>query len=141
MGAQAGDTVKIHYTGILDDGSQFDSSQGREPLEFTLGSGQVIPGFDAGVTGMEVGESKTVRIPAAEAYGEKRDDMMLEVNREQIPAEIDVELGMGLALQGPDGRPTSVTVADISEDTVTLDANHQLAGEALTFELELVEIV
>lgn len=140
MSAKAGDTVKIHYTGTLTDGTQFDSSAGREPLEFTLGSGQVIPGFDDGVTGMNVGESKTIHIPAAQAYGDKREDMLITVNRAQVPEDIEVQLGMGLTLQGPDGRPTNVKVVDITEETLTLDANHQLAGEDLTFALELVAI-
>lgn len=140
MAARAGDTVQVHYTGTLDDGSTFDSSEGREPLEFTLGSGQVIRGFEEAVTGMEVGESKIVNIPAEEAYGPRRDDLTLELSREQIPAEIDLEPGMGLSLQQPDGQTIPVKVAELKGDSVVLDANHPLAGEALTFELELKAI-
>lgn len=140
MAARAGDTVQVHYTGTLEDGSTFDSSEGREPLEFTLGSGQVIRGFEEAVTGMEVGESKIVNIPAEEAYGPRRDDLRLELSREQIPAEIELEPGMGLSLQQPDGQTIPVKVAELKGDSVVLDANHPLAGEALTFELELKAI-
>ena len=140
MAAQAGDTVAVHYTGTLDDGRTFDSSQGREPLEFRLGGGQVISGFDEAVAGMEVGEQKTVRIPAEDAYGPRRDDLLLELRREQIPPEIDLEVGMGLSVQQPDGQPLPVTVAALGEGSVTLDANHPLAGEDLTFDLTLVAI-
>jgi peptidylprolyl isomerase len=139
--AQAGDTVRVHYTGTLDDGTVFDSSTGREPLEFTLGEGQVIAGFEEAVTGMEVGETKASRIDADEAYGSRRDDLLLDVPREQIPAEIDLQIGQQLTLQQPNGQAVPVTVAELSDETVTLDANHPLAGEALTFELTLVEIV
>lgn len=141
MSAKTGDTVKVHYTGTLDDGTQFDSSAGREPLEFRLGTGQVIQGFDDGVTGMAIGEKKTVNIPAAEAYGEQRPEMMLDINRAEVPADIELELGMKLMMQGQNGQPMPVTVAALSEESVTLDANHELAGKALTFELELVEII
>lgn len=139
--AQAGDTVRVHYTGTLDDGTVFDSSTGREPLEFTLGEGRVIAGFEEAVTGMEVGETKTSRIDADEAYGPRREDLLLDVPREQIPSEIDLQVGQQLTLQQPNGQAVPVTVADFSDETVTLDANHPLAGEALTFELTLVEIV
>ena len=140
MAAQSGDTVKIHYTGTLDDGSVFDSSEGREPLGFTLGSGQVIQGFDDAVTGMEIGESKTVRIPAHEAYGESRDDLILQVPRDQVPPEVELELGMQLSVQQQNGGAVPVTVVEITDDTVKLDANHALAGKALTFALELVAV-
>ena len=139
--AQAGDTVRVHYTGTLDDGTVFDSSTGREPLEFTLGEGRVIAGFEEAVTGMEVGETKTSRIDADEAYGPRREDLLLDVPREQIPSEIDLQVGQQLTLQQPNGQAVPVTVAEFSDETVTLDANHPLAGEALTFELTLVEIV
>ena len=138
MAAQSGDNVKIHYTGTLDDGSVFDSSEGRDPLGFTLGSGQVIQGFDDAVTGMEVGESKTVRIPANEAYGEARDDLVLEMPRDQVPPDVEIELGMQLSVQQQNGQAVPVTVVEISDKTVKLDANHALAGKALTFALELV---
>ena len=140
MAAQSGDTVKIHYTGTLDDGSVFDSSEGRAPLGFTLGSGQVIQGFDDAVTGMEIGESKTVRIPAQDAYGESRDDLILQVPRDQVPPEVELELGMQLSVQQQNGQAVPVTVVEITDDTVTLDANHALAGKALTFALELVSV-
>ena len=140
MAARAGNTVAVHYTGTLDDGRTFDSSQGREPLAFQLGGGQVISGFDEAVAGMEVGEQQTVRIPAEDAYGPRRDDLLLELRREQIPPEIDLEVGMGLSVQQPDGQPLPVTVAALGDNSVTLDANHPLASEDLTFDLTLVAI-
>lgn len=139
--AATGQTVRIHYTGTLADGTQFDSSEGRAPLEFTLGSGQVIPGFDVAVTGMEVGATKTVTIPAAQAYGEPRPEMVLEVGRDQFPAGVVPEVGQELHLQTPEGQHVPVRVVEVADDTVMLDANHALAGEDLTFALELVEIV
>ena len=138
--AKAGDNVQIHYTGTLDDGSTFDSSEGREPLAFTLGSGQVIKGFDDGVTGMSVGEEKTIHIPCEDAYGPINPAMMQDVPREQIPDEIPLELGMMLQMQGQAGDVIPVTVVNITDDTVTLDANHMLAGKDLTFALKLVSI-
>lgn len=141
MPAQPGNTVRVHYTGTLADGSQFDSSEGREPLEFTLGSGQVIPGFDEGVTGMEVGESRTITIPAEQAYGPRRPEMLLTVPREQFPEGIEPELGQQLQLGTASGDTLVATVTDVGDEAVVLDANHQLAGEDLTFELTLEEIV
>ncbi|WP_299351668.1 peptidylprolyl isomerase [uncultured Shimia sp.] len=138
--AKSGDTVRIHYTGTLSDGSVFDSSDGREPLEFTLGSGQVIPGFDTGVTGMEVGDKKTIEIPCDQAYGPINPEAMQDVPRDQIPAEIPLEVGLQLQMQSPQGQVMPVTVAKLTDDTVTLDANHMLAGKDLTFALELVSI-
>jgi FKBP-type peptidyl-prolyl cis-trans isomerase 2 len=138
--AKAGDDVQIHYTGTLDDGSTFDSSEGRDPLAFKLGSGQVIKGFDDGVTGMSVCEEKTIHIPCEDAYGPINPAMMQDVPREQIPAEIPLELGMMLQMQGQAGDVIPVKVANITEDTVTLDANHMLAGKDLTFALKLVSI-
>lgn len=138
--ARSGDTVRIHYTGTLADGSVFDSSRGRDPLEFTLGGGQVIPGFDAAVDGMEVGEEKTVTIAAADAYGPRRRDLVLEVPRSQFPPHIEVAPGQRLQLsQGEE--VFVVTVRDATNDAVLLDANHPLAGEDLTFALELLEVV
>ena len=137
--ARQGDTVRIHYTGTLADGSVFDSSEGREPLEFTLGGGQVIAGFDDAVTGMSVGQQKTVTIPADQAYGGRRDDLMLAVPRADFPPNISPEVGDQLQL-GDGGRTMVVTVREVSPDRVLLDANHPLAGEDLTFALELVEI-
>lgn len=138
--AKAGDTVKVHYTGTLDNGSEFDSSRGRDPLEFTLGEQRVIPGFEDAVNGMSVGDTVTTRVPPEQAYGERRNDLILEVDRGQFPDDVTPEVGMRLALQQPDGQPVPVTVADVKDDSVMLDANHQLAGETLTFEIELVSI-
>ena len=135
-----GQKVKIHYTGTLDDGSQFDSSAGRDPLEFEMGAGMVIPGFEKGVEGMDVGEKKTIHIPAAEAYGERREEMIMQFERSQLPEGLDPTVGMGLQMQGPEGQPVPVTVTAVDEENITIDANHQLAGQNLNFELELVEI-
>ncbi len=139
--ASAGDTVRVHYTGTLADGTEFDSSAGREPLEFTVGGGQVIAGFDEAVTGMTPGESQTVEIPADEAYGPRRMEMMLNVSPDQFPEGMDPEVGQELQLSQPDGQAVVVRVAEVSDDGVTLDANHPLAGEDLTFEITLEEIV
>ena len=135
-----GKKVKIHYTGTLDDGKQFDSSVGRDPLEFEMGAGMVIPGFETGVKDMEVGEKKSIHIPAAEAYGEKRDDMVMEFERSQLPEGLEPEVGMGLQMQGPQGQPVPVQITAVAEETITIDANHPLAGQNLNFELELVEV-
>lgn len=138
--AKKGDIVRIHYTGTLDDGTTFDSSAGRDPLEFLLGSGQVIKGFDDGVMGMAVGEKKTVNIPCEYAYGPVNEAMVQDVPREQIPAEIPLEVGLMLQMQGPGGQVLPVKVVTVTDEAVTLDANHDLAGKDLTFALELVEI-
>lgn len=138
--AKRGDTVRVHYTGRLDDGTVFDSSREREPLEFTVGEGQVITGFERAVEGMEVGEARETRIEADDAYGERRDDLVLDLPKEQVPEGMEIEPGMRLELRQPDGQAVPVTVAEVNEESVTLDANHPLAGWALTFELELVEI-
>jgi len=138
--AKPGDTVHVHYTGRLDDGSVFDASEGRDPLEFTLGAGHVIDGFDRALDGMEVGTSKSVRIPVEEAYGERRDDLVLELPRSQVPEGMVVEVGARLELQRHDGHTMPVTVIATDDVAIKLDANHPLAGEALTFELQLVAI-
>lgn len=138
--AKQGDTVKVHYTGKLEDGSEFDSSKGRDPLEFTLGQRMVIAGFENGVIGMALGEAKTVQIPCAEAYGPVRSEMIQEVPRDQIPQSIPLSVGGRLQAAGPDGQPFTLTVKSIVDDVVTLDANHPLAGKDLIFEIELVEI-
>jgi peptidylprolyl isomerase len=138
--AKAGDTVKIHYTGKLDDGTQFDSSAGRDPLEFELGGGQVIPGFDSAVDGMSVGESKSVRIEPDQAYGERHEQLVQEVPRSALPDDLEPQVGMGLQSQSPDGQVMMLMVTSVDEDSVTLDANHPLAGQALNFDIELVEI-
>ncbi len=140
MQAKKGNAVEVHYTGKLEDGNVFDSSVSRAPLGFTLGDGNMIKGFDNAVYGMGIGDKKTVKIPAAEAYGERRQDMMIEVPLEQVPADIKPELGMVLQLQGGNGQPMPVTVVDIEENKITLDANHELAGKDLIFEIELVAI-
>jgi peptidylprolyl isomerase len=139
--AKSGDTVRVHYTGTLDDGTTFDSSQGREPLEFTLGEGAVISGFEEVVTGMAVGENKQATIPADQAYGQHDPAMVHEVPRAEIPAEVTLEVGGQLQATDGAGRTHLLTVADLSEETVTLDANHPLAGKDLNFDIELVEIV
>jgi FKBP-type peptidyl-prolyl cis-trans isomerase 2 len=138
--AKQGDTVQIHYTGTLEDGTVFDSSEGRDPLSFTLGQGQVIAGFEEAALGMEVGETKKARLDVHEAYGERRDDLVLEVPREQLPDELEVDVGTPLQLQQPDGQAVPVTVTALDDTTVTLDANHPLAGQTLNFEITLVGI-
>lgn len=137
---KSGDTVRIHYTGTLTDGTTFDSSEGRDPLEFVVGSGQIIPGLDKAMPGMAVGEKKVVEIPCAEAYGDMNPENRQAVPREQIPAEIPVEVGLQLQMQTPDGQAVPVTVAEVTDAEVILDANHMLAGKDLTFAVELVEI-
>lgn len=141
MPASSGDTVRVHYTGTLNDGSRFDSSEGREPLEFTIGSGQVIPGFDEAVQGLEPGQTRTVTIPAEEAYGEHQPEMVLRVGRDQFPPDIAPEVGQQLQIGLSNGQQMPVRVVEVGDDTVALDANHPLAGEALTFEITLEEIV
>ena len=138
---KAGDTVRIHYTGTLADGTVFDSSEGRDPLEFTQGSGQIIPGLDAAVPGLAPGETKTVEVPAAEAYGPRIPEAMQTVPRAQVPDDIPLDIGTALSMRAPDGRSFQVTVAEVTEEAVVLDANHPLAGKDLTFKVELVEIV
>jgi peptidylprolyl isomerase len=138
--AKSGDTVSIHYTGTLDDGTQFDSSQGREPLEFEVGSGQVIPGFDKAVEGMTVGDSKSVRIEADDAYGQRHEQLVQEVDRSMLPDDLQPQAGMTLQSNSPDGQTMQFLVTDVTEETITVDANHPLAGEALTFAIELVGI-
>jgi len=138
--AKAGDTVHFHYTGTLKDGSVFDSSEGREPLSFTLGSGQIIPGLDAAIGGMTVGEAKTVTIAADQAYGPHDPQARQSVPRDQIPPHIPLEPGTMLQMQAPDGQAIPVTVAEADDAVVVLDANHPLAGQDLTFAVEIVAI-
>lgn len=138
--AKSGDTVKIHYTGTLDDGSQFDSSAGRDPLEFTVGGGQVIPGFDEAVEGMTVGDKKTVNIQPENAYGPRQEQMIQEVPKSALPPDLTPEVGMGLQAQGPDGKAMQLTVTEVAEESITVDGNHPLAGKALNFDIELVQI-
>ncbi|MEM8779272.1 MAG: peptidylprolyl isomerase [Cyanobacteria bacterium P01_G01_bin.49] len=138
--AKVGDTVKVNYTGKLGDGTIFDSSIDRDPLEFSLGKGQVIAGFDEAVIGMSPGDEKTIDIPSDQAYGSYRQELVMVVEQEQMPPELSVEVGQQLQMRHPSGQAIPVLVKDISEAKVTLDANHPLAGEDLTFELELVAI-
>ncbi|OIQ35414.1 MAG: peptidylprolyl isomerase [Roseobacter sp. MedPE-SWchi] len=135
-----GDTVRIHYTGTLTDGSVFDSSEGRDPLEFTVGSGQVIAGMDAGLPGMVVGDKKRLEIPSVDAYGPLNPEARQAIPREGIPDDIPLELGTQLQMQSPEGHVLPVTVVEVTDATVTLDANHPLAGKDLNFDIELVSI-
>jgi len=139
--ATQGDTVRIHYTGTLDDGTEFDSSAGREPIEFTLGEHAVISGFEEGVMGMHVGEQKHIHIPAEEAYGTRNEALIEEIPLHHFPDDLELRVGMHLQAQSPNGENFNVVVAALGEASATLDGNHPLAGEALNFELELVEIV
>lgn len=138
--AKNGDTVRVHYTGSLTDGTVFDSSREREPLSFEVGAGQVIAGFNNAVEGMEVGQKTDVTIEAKDAYGDYREDFVINVNPSDIPEEINPEIGMELQLHQQDGGAIPVKVTAVSDDAVTLDANHPLAGKDLTFEIELMEI-
>jgi peptidylprolyl isomerase len=138
--AQAGQKVRVHYTGKLDDGTVFDSSSGGEPLTFTLGSGEVIPGFDRGVTGLTLNECRTVRIPHTEAYGPHQPEMVVELPKAEMPPHLKLKPGQRLQLKGPTGTISVVVVAE-SESSITMDGNHALAGKDLTFDLQLVEIL
>jgi FKBP-type peptidyl-prolyl cis-trans isomerase 2 len=138
---KSGDKVKVHYHGKLTNGETFDSSEGRAPLEFEVGTGMVIKGFDDGVTGMQVGDKKTVNIPFNEAYGPLNPEMIIEFPKERFPQDMQVEIGMPLVMSGQQGEQFQVVVTEIKEESVTLDANHPLAGKDLVFDIELVEIV
>ncbi|MGB3465108.1 MAG: peptidylprolyl isomerase [Cyclobacteriaceae bacterium] len=140
MKAKTNDNVKVHYTGTLTSGEIFDSSVDREPLGFTVGAGQMIKGFDEAVNGMELNEKKKVNIPAAEAYGERNDDLLQNVPKSDLPDDMKPEIGQTLVATGPGGEQSHVIVADVAEDHITIDANHPLAGKELIFEIELVEI-
>lgn len=139
--AKTGDTVRINYTGRLSDGTEFDSSAGREPLQFTLGAGQVIAGLEAHVTGMEKGTKSTVTIPPEEAYGPRREEAIRTLDRANVPAELDLKVGAQLQARTADGDVLPVTVVDFDEARVKIDTNHPLAGRELVFDVELVEIV
>jgi FKBP-type peptidyl-prolyl cis-trans isomerase 2 len=138
--AKQGDSVKVEYTGKLKDGSVFDTSANREPLEFTIGGGQIIPDFEEAVLGMNPGDSKTIDVPAERAYGPRREDMVVSVDRAQFPDDIRPEVGEQLQIKQPDGRAAVVTITEVSDDSVILDANHPLAGEDLTFDIQLVNV-
>jgi len=139
--AKGGDRIKVHYTGRLIDGTVFDSSKERDPLEFSIGSGSLIPGFENGVIGMAVGDTKVVTIPDIEGYGQKNEDLLVKIKRENLPDNITPEIGQTLQMSKQDGHPFSVTVTDIDEFSVTFDANHPLAGKTLLFEIELLAIL
>lgn len=138
---KTGDTVRVHYHGRLQNGQTFDSSEGRDPLEFKVGSGMVIKGFDNGVLDMKPGDKRTLNIPVEEAYGAKSPELIMEFPKENIPADLQPEVGMDLQMSNPQGQVFPVKVVAISDAFVTLDANHPLAGEPLIFDIELVEIV
>lgn len=138
--AKQGDTVKVHYTGKLEDGRVFDTSSGREPLSFTIGEGTVIEGFESGIVGMGVGDKKTLNISPDSAYGNRNDELIAVVEKENIPEDIDVSVGQQLQVRQPNGQTINVSVTDVSEENVTLDANHPLAGRDLVFDVEIVEI-
>lgn len=138
---QNGDKVRVHYHGKLRSGETFDSSEGREPLEFTVGGGQVIPGFDQGVMGMQVGDKRTVEIDVNNAYGEKSQEMIIEFPKNQFPDDMNPEVGMQLMMNNGQGQQFPVTITEVKEESVMLDANHPLAGQDLIFDIELVEIV
>ena len=138
--AKNGDAVKIHYKGSLDDGTVFDSSEGRDPLAFTLGSGQVIAGFDEAVMGMAVGEKKSVNISADKAYGQRNEEMIIQAPRDQVPPEITPEVGQQLQMGGPNGETVVVVITEVTDEQITLDANPPLAGKDLNFDIELVSI-
>ncbi len=135
-----GDKVKVHYHGKLTSGETFDSSEGRDPLEFEVGSGHVIKGFDDGVTGMEPGEKKTINIPFPEAYGPRNPEMVIEVTKDKFPEDMEIELGLPLMMSDNEGHQFQVTIVEIQDTAVMLDANHPLAGKDLIFDLELMEI-
>ena len=139
--AEQGNTVRVHYSGFLEDGTIFDSSLEREPLEFTVGEQTVIPGFDAAVVGMEIGGTKTVAIPPADAYGDRDEQMVAVIERSRVPDDIDPKPGSILQVTSPEGGDAQVVVTAVTDETITLDGNHPLAGKELIFELKLVEIL
>jgi peptidylprolyl isomerase len=138
--AKNGDTVKVHFTGRLENGEVFSKSEVESPIEVTLGNGELLPGFERGIVGMEVGEKKTITVPPEEAYGPKQEDLMVEINKSNLPENVTPAIGKGLRIRQSDGEDIRVIISDMTEDTVTLDGNHPLAGVTLLFELELVGI-
>jgi peptidylprolyl isomerase len=139
--AKVGDTVKVHYEGLLDDGSVFDSSMGGEPFEFVIGQEMVIPGFENAVVGMSVGETKSVEIPPGEGFGDYSEDLQITLERSQLPTNIDPKLGMRLEIRFPEGDIRYFIVKELTEDDVTLDGNHPLAGQEIVLKIELLEII
>jgi FKBP-type peptidyl-prolyl cis-trans isomerase 2 len=139
--AKQGDTVNVHYTGKLEDGTVFDTSRSRHPLQFTIGKGQVIAGFEQTIIGMNLGESKTMTIPVEQAYGQRRQDMIVTVQRDQLPPDLNPAVGQRLELTQTDDQNVLVTVTAMTDTTLTLDANHPLAGKDLIFDIELLKIV
>lgn len=138
--AKDGDTVKVHYTGTLESGEVFDTSKEREPLEFKLGEGQLIPGFENAVIGMTEGDNTKVDIPSDEAYGEAREDLVIKVPKDQLPEDVAPQVGMQLQVNQPNGQPIPVRITEVGETELTLDANHPLAGKDLSFDIELIEV-
>jgi peptidylprolyl isomerase len=139
--AQNGDTVRVHFSGRIENGAEFASNRGEEPLEFTIGDGKLIPGFEQGTVGMQAGEKKTIHLEPAQAFGEKRPELIQQIPKSAIPEDIQLAVGLQLKVNSPTGTPLQVTVSEISEEHVTLDANLPLAGETVVFDLELVEFV
>ncbi len=139
--AKRGDTVRVHYSGKLEDGTVFDSSTSREPLEFTIGSGEVIPGVEQAVAGMEPGQTKSAEVPPEQGYGPHRDEMVAVIDRLRLPEDLDPAVGQRLSVQREDGGHLQVRVTDVSDRTITIDGNHELAGRNLHFDLQLVEVV
>jgi len=137
---KTGDTAKVHYTGTLEDGRVFDTSNDRDPLEFTVGEGQIIPGFENGLIGMEIGETRNIEVAPDDAYGLRQEELVLEIPVREFPENITPEIGLQLQIKQQDGTPFGVVITDVSEEAVTLDANHPLAGQTLFFEVKLVEI-
>jgi len=138
--AKNGDNVQVHYTGTLEDGTVFDTSRSRSPLQFTLGEGRLIPGLEEAVTGMNRGDAKKVTIPPDKAYGQQRDELIVNMDRTQLPADVQPVVGQRLEITQANDQNVLVTVTDVTDSSITLDANHPLAGKALVFELELMEI-
>jgi len=135
-----GDVVRIHYTGKFTDGTPFDSSDGREPLEFKMGAGQIIPGLERSIEGMDVGDKETVTVPAADAYGPRDDAQVQAIPRTAIPDGVDVDVGSRLQANTADGRTVNLTVVDLDDSSVTVDANHPLAGRDLVFDIEIIDV-
>lgn len=136
---ETGDTISVHYTGKYQNGVVFDTSEGQSPLVFTVGAGQLIPGFDTGVIGMQLGEKKTITIPPKDAYGDHRDDFVVELPRNEIPPDVHIEVGAILRMRNDAGQPIPVVVTEVTDDFVQLDVNHPLAGKTLVFDIEIVE--